>query len=191
MAILSDFFFYCFYASAVFLYGIGLNRAVLLSKKPKYLFWDCVKMLIATTSSVSLSYLVVQNSLCKVNLAELYPFVAVLIFCAISVFIEAIVRIAAKISMAEYTVSVLSILLSLNECTSLAQCVLKTCFCVLAFYICIPFLFALRKRIELSHPSKSFKNLSLLFISIAVLFLLLLTVNVSWLNPQIFNGGAE
>ncbi len=187
MQMLRDFFFYALYSSAVLVYGIGLNRAVLMSKKPRFLIWDCIKMLIAVSSSVSLSYIIVSKCLCNVGLAELYPFVAVLIFSAISVFIEAIVRITAKISMAEYTVSMLSILLSLNESLSLSQCVLKACFCIIGFYLCIPLFFAIRKRVELSSPSQDFKNLSLVFISIAILMLLLLTMNVSWLNPQIFS----
>ncbi|MBQ1794234.1 MAG: hypothetical protein II110_00950, partial [Treponema sp.] len=60
-------------------------------------------------------------------------------------------------------------------------------FCIIGFYLCIPLFFAIRKRVELSSPSQDFKNLSLVFISIAILMLLLLTVNVSWLNPQIFS----
>lgn len=182
---LSNFFYYALYTSALFIYGIGINRAVLVSKKPQHIFIDCVKMLCTVSAASVLTYLIVDKLLVKSNLTELYPFVAVLIFATISVFIEAVVRISARISMAEYTVSLLCILIGVNESVSLGECVLNSCFCVCAYFISIPLLYAVRKRIELSRPTNSFQNLSLLFISIAVLMVLLLVWNVSWLNPGV------
>ncbi len=183
--ILYNFFYYLICASAVLFYGIGINRAVLLSRKPKHLVADCIKMLITVESSATLSYLILSKALVKADLAELAPFVAVMIFSVISVFVEATVRIITRKSMAEYTVSILCIILSLMESFTLAECVLNACFYVLTFYLLIPVFVAVRKRIELSYPAKDFKNLSLLFISIAVIVLALLTYNVSWLTPGV------
>ncbi len=183
---LSNVWYYVFYSSAIFIYGIGINRAILVSKKPKNILVDFVKMVISVTSSAVLTYLVSEKLLGNIGLMDIYPFIAVLIFSSISVFIEAIVRIASRTGVAEYTVSILCILIAVNESVTLVECLVNSCLCIASYFLSIPVLFSLRKRIELSHPSEDFHNLSLLFISIAIVILVFLTWNVSWLNPGAF-----
>ena len=182
----SNLLYYVLYASAVVVYGIGLERESSLSRTPRYLVLDGLKMLITVSATSTLSYLVISRLLVPHGLAELFPFICVLVFAMISVFVESIIRITARISMAEYTVSILCVLLGVNESVSLAECVLNSIFCVAAFFAFLPVLYAVRKRTELSHPMEDFQNLSLLFLSFAIVLVILLTWNVSWLNPGVF-----
>ena len=184
---LNNIWYYLFCGSAVFIYGIGINRSILVSREPAHLLLDAVKLFLSVTATSLLTYLIVVNLLSPAKIVEIYPFMAVLIFSVISVFIEAIVRITAHTSLAEYTVSVLCILLAVNESSSLTECLLNSVLCVLSYYLSIPVLFSMRKRIELSNASDDFQNMSLLFFSIAILLVILLAWNVSWLNL----GGAR
>ena len=182
---LSNFFYYVIYSSVVIVYGVGIKRALIISKTPRFLALDIFKMLITVSATSALSYLVVSKILILPGLIEIYPFVCVLIFCVISVFAESIIRITARISKAEYAVSILIVLLCVNESVSLAECVLNSCFCVFSFFLFVLILYAVRKRTELSHPTENFQNLSLLLISLAIMILILLTWNVSWLNTGV------
>ena len=65
-----------FILCSVFLYGIGLNRAVIISSSPKGLALSFMKSLFATVSTVALSYLVIQNLLVPLALQELFPLVS-------------------------------------------------------------------------------------------------------------------
>ncbi len=174
--------YYLFFGSALFVYGIGINRSVLVSREPERLALDAVKLFLSVTGTALLTYLITVRLLVPVRIGEVYPFVAVLIFAVISVFIESIVRITINSSLAEYTVSILCILLAVNESSSLLECLLNSVLCIASYYLSIPVLFAMRKRIELSNPSDDFQNMSLLFFSIAVILVIFLSWNVSWLN---------
>jgi len=183
---ISNLFYYILYTSAVLIYGIGINRATVVCEKPEHIVLFAVKMLISVCSASVLTYLLIVNLFVPVHLAEIYPFIAVLIFSAISVFIESLVRITAKTSTAEFALSLLSVLISVNESTSVIECLLISCFCTLSFYLFIPFLYAIQKRIEISRPSTDFRNSSLIIISISIVIIALVAWNVSWLNPEVF-----
>lgn len=183
---IADFFYYALYTSAVLIYGIGINRATIISEKPENYALLFVKMLITVISSAVLTYIIDLYLLIPVHLTELFPFVSVLIFSGVSVFIESIIRITSKTNAAELAVSLLTVILAVNESISLEQCVIISCFCTLSFYIFVPFLYAIQKRIEITRPATDFRNSSLLIISIALIILSLVAWNVSWLNPGVF-----
>lgn len=182
MQMLHNFAYYLIYASALLIYGIGINRSVLLSSSPRHMLRGCLKMLLSVSASSSLTYLIVMNLLHPVRLTELYPFVAVLVYAVISIFIESVIRITSKKSATEYTVSVLAILLGVNESISLLDCVVNSCFCVLSCFMFLPVLYAVRKRTEVFRPKEDKKTDFLLLLSIAVIMIILLVWNVSWLN---------
>ncbi len=184
---INSFFYYLIYSSAILIYGIGINKATMMSDKASSVFMEGFRMLLAVVSSSTLTYLIVTTFLLPVDLIELYPFVAVLIFCIITIVIETFVRITAKSNTAGYGVSMLCIMIAVSESTSLTDCVLISCFCVLSFYILVPVLHAIRKRIELSRPMEELENSSLLYISLATIIIILLAWNVSWFNPGVFN----
>ena len=182
---LSDILYYFVYASAVLLYGVGLDRVVVLSPKPSHGVLACLKMLLSVSASSAISYLINCYLLVPVHLTDLAPFFAVLVFVLIAVFIEIIIRISAKNSVAECCVSFLCVLLGLTEGSSIASCVIISCVAVVIFYLFVPVLFAIRRRIKLSPLPRAFRNESVIFISIAIIMIMLLAWNVSWLNPGV------
>ncbi len=172
MVQLLEFFYYVFFASVVFVYGIGMNRAFMISEHPRKLFNGALKMFISVSSSTAISYLVASRVLLPVHLTEIYPLVAVLIFSAISIFIESVIRITTKKSASEYTVSILSVLLGINEGATILEAVLVSCFCICAFLISIFVLYTIRKKFS--------NKVGLVLISISIILLTLHFVNVSW-----------
>lgn len=170
-----------FVLCSVFLYGIGLNRAVIISSSPKGLALSYTKSLFASVSTVALSYLVIHNLLIPLSLQELYPFVCILIFLLVSVFIEVFIRLTVNSIVTEFSVSFLCILLAINESLSLLEAVLFVLCCITSFYFLIPVLAALRKRNEHASPLPVFKN-SLILFSLAILILFVLVFDASWLN---------
>ena len=183
---LSDILYYCVYASAVLIYGIGLDRTLCVSKKPSSVFIPCLKMLICVSATSALDFLIENYMLVPARLTELYPFFAVIIFTLIAVFVEAIIRITTKTDMAEFSVSLLCVLLGLCEGGTIASCVIISCLAVVVYFIFIPILHAIRQRIDLSPVSVDCKNESVIFISMAIIMIVLLAWNVSWLNPEAF-----
>ncbi|MBP3415902.1 MAG: hypothetical protein J6K76_00865 [Spirochaetaceae bacterium] len=173
-----------FVLCSVFLYGIGLNRAVIISSSPKGLALSYTKSLFASVSTVALSYLVIHNLLVPLSLHELYPFVCILIFLLVSVFIEVLIRLTVNSIVTEFSVSFLCILLAINESLSLLEAVLFALCCITSFYILIPVLAALRRRNEHASPLPVFKN-SLILFSLAILILFVLVFDASWLNGGI------
>lgn len=156
------------------MYGIGMNRTLPLSRHPRRIISNFLKMLVTITISSVLTYLITDYILIPSKLAELYPFVAVIIFSILSIFIESVVRVATKKSTTEYAVSILAILLSVNESCSVLDCFIIAILCELSFFIFFFILYAVRKRIE--------KKPFLVIISISVILLILLSWNVSWIH---------
>lgn len=173
-----------FILCSVFLYGIGLNRAVIISSSPKGLALSFMKSLFATVSTVSLSYLVIQNLLVPLSLQELFPLVCILIFLIVSVFIEVLIRLTVNSTVTEFSVSFLCVFLAINESLTLVEAILFVMCCLTSFYILIPVLSALRRRNEHASPLPVFKN-SLILFSLAILILFVLVFDASWLNGGI------
>src|SRR5574344_1177088 len=172
--------YYLFPASAILLYGIGMNRVIAMSGNLSVSFLSGVKSVFAVTGSVILSYLFSSSVLIPLHLQELYPLVCVLIFTAVSVFCETIVIITTKQSAAEFTISLLCILISLNESSSLPEAIVISLTCIISFYLLTALVYTIRKRVELSHPSADFKSSSLLFLSLAAIMIALAAWNISW-----------
>ena len=171
---LTNIAYYVVYTSALCFYGIGANRALVISEHPRKLLGAAVRMLLAISSSAALTYLVAAKVLLRANLMELYPFAAVLIFSCISIFIESIIRVATGHSASEYTVSLLAVLMAVNESTSVLESVVIACLCECSFFFCIILLYAIRRRIG--------DRQNLLIISLAIIIIILLAWNVSWIN---------
>ena len=79
-------FYYVFFSSVVFIYGIGIERTSILCLKRRSIVLKMIKMLICVTSTTSLTYLISSKILVPQELGELFPFIAILIFLSISVF---------------------------------------------------------------------------------------------------------
>ena len=172
MLALLELFIYLFFTSAVFVYGLGMNRAFTISEHPRKLFNGTLKMLISISSSTAISFIVAKEVLLPVRLTEVYPLAAVLVFSTISIFIESVVRITTKKSSAEYTASILSVLLGVGEGTSVLEAVIISCLCVFSFLLAILILYMLRKKFS--------NKTGLVLISISVILVALHFWNASW-----------
>ncbi len=170
-----------FLLSTVFLYAIGVNRAIVVSADTKGIILSYIKTLLTGTSTVSLSYLLVQILLVPYQLQELYPVICIIIFSIITVFFEVLIRLTARTSVSELSVSFLCILLALNESLSLVEAVLFVLCTLTSFYILIPFLYAVRKRNEAADALPVCRN-SLILFSLAMMMFILLVLDVSWLG---------
>lgn len=179
--------YYFLYTSAVWIYGIGLNRSNVYSENPKNVLFYAIKIFSTVLITAVLTWLVNAKILVPVRLAEVYPFVAVLIFIVVSVTGESVVRFLglSKHNSSEFAVSILIVILSVNESVTLLNCIIVALCCILSFFCIVPILYSIRRRIYISHPGDEFKNSSLLLISVSILIIMLLVWNVSWLNPGV------
>ncbi|MBP5359734.1 MAG: hypothetical protein J6Y69_11210 [Treponema sp.] len=183
---LSNLFYYMFYASAVFVYGMGTTSAIQSSIKPKNLFLQFSKIMILVIATLVFTYLLTVQ-LIKINLGELSPFICVAMFALVSFLVENFLRFYSKTTVAEYGVSILCILIAVIESVSFLDCLVNAIACLLSFFVSVPIMHAIRKKIEINAPSEKLKNLGLLFISIGVLTIILLSWGVSWLNPGVLS----
>lgn len=179
---LSNLFYYVFFSSAILVYGIGMHKAIMKSRKPKNMAMEFCKFMITVVLSSLLVYLITVQ-LVKINFGELCPFIAVLVVSLINVFLEMVVKISSRTSILDSAVELMCVVIGVMESVSIWDCLLNSIFCMLSYFICIPFFHGLRKRIEMNEPTKNIRNLALLFLSIGIVALMLLAWNASWLNP--------
>ena len=150
---IDTFFYFLLYCSAVLIYGIGLNRAAVLSRSmDKTLFFQLIKCTIVVLCSTILTFVIIKELLIPANLIELYPLIALLIFISVSVFVEIIMRITTGLKTSEFAVSYLIILLTLNESLGIIDSIVIAVSCMLSFILILPVLFSLRSRIEIVRP---------------------------------------
>ncbi len=179
------FFYYLLFASSVLLYGIGLNRSTLVTHIVP-LFGLILKNIFSVVATSVLTYLFIEYLLLPLNLVELYPLVAFLIFSIIAIFFETVVRITSAKVTSEFCLSFLIVILSLNEGFSILDVILINITCFLSFILLLPFLKVIKKHNSLVgniQPHVNYKTL--LLISIAVLIMALAVFNVSWLNVEV------
>ena len=171
------FLYYFVFASAVLVYGLGLNTVPLLCSSMRRIFLPLVKMAASVAAAAPLTWLVTAYILS--------PLAALLILTAISVFMETLIRITAGRAAAEFGVSFLLTLLALNESASLADVVIITAVCFASIATALPLLHSLKYRIDMTSGVQCAERLhALILISIAVIVSALAAGNVSWLNPE-------
>lgn len=179
------FFYYTFICSAVLFYGIGLNRATLVTGV-RDIAGLLVKILLTVFSTSVLTWLFICYILNPLGLIELYPLIALLIFLVISIFFETIIRITSGKSLSEFSISYLIVILTLNESTSIFDVLLINACCVLSFVLVIPVLKVIkRKNSYIGNISIHANSRTLMLISIALLIMSMAVFNVSWLTPGV------
>lgn len=179
---LNTFFHYFFFSSAILIYGIGMNRATVISEKPDHNYLKFIKMILVVAITSVVSFITVKFLLEPCRISELYPFTSLMIYFIVSLLFEILFRTATKINLAEFIVSILCVLLAVGESCSILECLVISAAAVLSFIVITPILFSIRKRIEIANPLEDFKNSSLLLISLAMIILISYVWNVSWLN---------
>lgn len=184
---INNIFYYILISSTVLLYGIGLNRITYVTRSMNGVFITAVKMYLVVPSTAIIGWLLTIHILLPAGIEPLYPFICVLLFLSISVFVETLIRITAGCSTAEFSVSLLFALIAINESTTLPEVLVISLSCVTSFYLLIPLIYALRKRMEICCITYDFKNDSLIYFGIAVFIMALSAWNISWLNPGVIS----
>lgn len=176
--------YYLLFSSAVLVYGIGLNRIVTADYGSDF-FLLFFRTLITVVCSVLFGKLFIWLLLEDAGMIMLFPFFCALVQIIISAFFQVIVDITAKISTAEFSVSFLATVLAISESFTVGEAVLFSICFVCTFYILLPVIRILQKRLMYTQPVPAFSTGALLFISVAVLLLCLGVINVSWLVPGV------
>lgn len=183
--ILNNFLYYILFCSSVLIYGIGFNRESVMCESPRPVLFTAIKSYACVIVTFLLTYGVNKSLLLPLGLIEIYPFFALLIFIAITVFFEILIQITTKRSSAEFAIAFLTVLLSLNEGTTIIDGVLICAGALTCFYILIPILYAVEKRILSTTTNNKFKLKSLIFLSMVIIMIALYSFNISWLNAGV------
>ncbi len=178
--------YYLFISSAVLVYGIGINDSIILCDSIHKAFLPIIKIFVTILSTVMLSWLLITKLLVPLNLAELYPLVALLVFIVISILLESLVRITSNRVTSEFCLSFPIVLLTLNEGISFSDILIISTSSFLSFVIILPVIYSIKKRINIVGNQEIHGNRkSLIMISLAILSLVLILCNISWLNPGV------
>lgn len=183
--ILNSLFYYILFCSSVLIYGIGFNRESVMCNNPRKILFSAIKTYACVIISFILSFLINKSLLIPLNIVEIFPFFSLIIYIAITVFFEVLIQITTKKSSSEFAVSFLTLLLAVNESTSILEGILICFGCLTAFYILNPILYALDKRMESSNANDVFKQKSLIFLSMVIIMIALYSFNISWLNSGV------
>lgn len=154
---------YIIFSSSVLICGIGLCRSVTDTGTSLVRLLKCAIVVFCT---VCLSYVIVKNLLSPADLSSLTPLVSLLVFIACSVFVEALVRITAEISTAEFSVGYLTVLLTLFESRNIIDAMVISFSCILGYVLSLPLVSAIRKR-----SSTKENTLSSVLVGLAVVVL--------------------
>lgn len=182
MRIINALLFYSLFSSAVFIYGIGTLQAAEASLARKKIAVTWIKSLCCVLTAISLTYSFIQLLLIPTGLTELYPLAALLFFAGASVFFEIIFQLTTKKSSAEFSVSFLTVLLSLNEGESLVEALAIGACCLASYFILIPFLFTFTNKLSSSKNTDVFRQKTSVFLCIVILMMALFALNISWIN---------
>lgn len=184
MNFLNTFLYYVFFASAVSVYGIGINKTTNTN------FWDdknifyFIKIIFTILISTVLTFFVTDKLLVPLKLATLFPFFCFFIYIFISLLIETIFSSLNKKSPSEFIVSYLTIILTILESTSLTDSLL-ICFSIMfSMLLFIPFVYFFRNR-NLKEVNEPENYLTRLFVYYAVTILIICAWDIMWINPEV------
>jgi len=177
------FLYYTFICSSVLFFGIGINRTIQISSKPLTINMKIVlKSFISIFTSTTLSYLLTQYLLVPIGMEELFPLIALFIFLSINTFVESIVRITAKISTAEFSISWLVCILTINESSSLVEALIISTSCMLSFQILLPLVSCFQNFLYLKTYENKERKQILIFLSIVVVMMAMSVCDIVWFN---------
>lgn len=184
MIYISTFLYYVLFASAISIYGIGLNKTAQVN------FWEdknvfyFIKIIVTIFLSSILSWIVSDKLLVPLKIAQLFPIFCFIIYVCISLVVEFLFTAAFNKSPTEFIVSYLTILLAVSESTSLLNTVIICFSIILSMLLYIPFIYSFRKKNyeETKNPEV---YMSRLFIFFAILIMLISCWDVMWINPEV------
>ena len=184
---INAFFYYVFFASAVLSYGIGIHHTI-VSRTLSYkrLAVLVTKLFFSIEGTTVLSWLLIEQVLLPLNLAEFYPLIALMLFIAASAFMEIIIRITIRWRMAEYAVPYAIVLLVLGESGCMADAALFPVYCLAAFVFVLLVLRAMTARTAgTGFYRNAAQKRSRALVSVAIIAIAMLVFDVTWLNPGV------
>lgn len=188
--ILSTILYYLASSSAVLFYGIGINRTISINDDLSESLISCFKSLTTGISTAALSYLIVIWLLVPADLSELAPLVAILFFIIFTSLSEIFIGIGISKTPTEFSITLLSIFLGLNEGISLGYSVLITSVCIISFYFLVIIFHSVTERINFYTNRNSLKIYAILLLCLACAIIAICGSNSSWLILSL-GGGAQ
>lgn len=182
-----SFVYYVFAASAVFFYGIEINRTTQATKwSGKIIFLTLTKLFFSIECTTVLTMLISNFLLVPMNLVELIPLIALLFYIVMSASTEIIMRISTGKRIAEFSLSFLIIILSLSESVTILDSFLIPLFCILSFAITTLILQAVTFHIkQVNTHSDENPKIFFVFFSLVLIIIASLVFDVTWLNPGV------
>jgi len=180
--------YYILSASAVLFYGIGINKSISHSESFSSSTLTCVKSLCSASSTVAVTYLLDNWLLVSVQLSELFPFLAAMIFILFTTLTEIFVGIGIRQSPIDFSIPLLSVFLGLGEGISLGSCVVIACTCIISFYCMVIIFHCVRERVCFYSSEGGLKSYCILLICLAVIMVAITGFNISWFNLYLGEG---
>lgn len=181
MRLVDTLLFYLLFSSAALIYGMGILPALETSLSDERLFLRALKMYCVVVATVVLTFLMRRFLLAPLDLGDLYPLVALLIFITFAVFFEIIVQLTARNTCAEFALPYLAILLALDEGNSLSGSILTSIAALTSYYALVPVLRLLGGRLALFRNADPYGQKIGLLLCMFVLMLALYSLDSSWL----------
>ena len=176
-------FFFAIYCSSVFVYGTGIRQIVHNSEKVS---WKIIIQLSLTLVMLVLNILiinpVVDLLLLPYGLKELLPFVILLVLLPVDAIFGIIKHRFPDIKCSDLLISYPVLLLSFYESVDLTDTLTTAIPCAISYYIFLPLIYSVRKRISLTNMSENINVNSLIFITIAVILCAIFAFDYSWLS---------
>ena len=182
--------YYLLSASAVLFYGIGINKSISHDDSFSSSFLTCFKSVFAASSTTSVSYLLINWLLVPVNLTELFPFVATLIFILFSTLTEIFIGVGIRQTPIDFSIPLLSVFLALFEGISLGSAVIISATSIVSFYLMVLVFHCVRQRVSFYTVEGGLKIYCVFLLCLAVVMIAICGVNVSWFNLYL-GGGAK
>lgn len=186
--ILQSFFMYGIVCAVPLVYGIGLRKLLGTPKQPLYGIVAAAKSLCTVFITILLTRFFTVKLLAPYSLAVLYPFFALPLTLAFSLLFKQCIYLCCKIETAEFDIAFLSVILAVSEGFTLMHALIIGAVGTLSFYILLPVLGAVRKRLEITRIHPAFNDTVMIIITLALITCGLYGWNLSWLNTGLFKG---
>lgn len=180
--ILDTILIYLIFSSAVLVYGTGLKQILDYSTDPKRFLFQMVRIIVTVILSVFVSRGITVLFLVPARLQELFPFVCIIFTILFAILTERLCEFLFHIEVKEIAITICSVFIGVNEGLNMFHSILIGVLCSLSFFLILPFLYAIRCRVKYSQQNIDFKKGALMFLSIALIMLVLFAMNVSWFN---------
>lgn len=180
--ILDTILIYLIFSSAVLVYGTGLKQILDYSADPKRFLFQMIRIMVTIVLSVFVSRGITVLFLVPARLQELFPFVCIIFTILFAIITEKLCELFFNIEVKEIAITICSVIIGVNEGLTMLHSILIGVLCSLSFFLFLPFLYAIRCRMKYSQQHIDFRKGALVFLSIALIMLVLFSMNVSWLN---------